>query len=239
MNKLIIDAGNTATKLAIVDRTKILSVQRHEKIDEETLQSICQLYHPAVAIIASVQRNNDSEIALIKQYVKEVLLFTHETPIPIRNLYATPETLGVDRLAAAVGANCLFPAHNCTIIDCGTAITIDFVSSSGEFKGGNISPGLQIRFKALHDFTGRLPLMSINENIVPIGTTTQEAIETGVLQGAVNELEGYMHQYSENITILTGGDAIYFAKKIKKPIFAVRNLNIIGLAKIADYNAHI
>jgi type III pantothenate kinase len=125
------------------------------------------------------------------------------------------------------------------IIDCGTAITIDFLSSHCEFSGGNISPGLQIRFKALHQFTDRLPMGVATENVPPVGATTQEAVEAGVVQGIVHELEGYMHAHPAMTAIFTGGDAIYFAKRIKNPIFAVRNLNFTGLAKIADYNAYI
>jgi len=239
MNKLLIDIGNTAVKIAVAVHDELLFVQQCENFPEELIMSIIQTHKPEIAILASVRKACDMEMELLRKCVKKTIQFTYKTPIPIRNLYATPETLGVDRLAAAVGANALFPKQNCMIIDCGTAITIDFLSDNGQFLGGNISPGLQTRFKSLHQFTGQLPLGRINENVVSIGQTTQEAIEAGVLQGALNEIEGYIEQYSTNTVILTGGDAFYFATKIKKPIFVVPNLNFVGLAKIVDYNAYI
>ena len=240
MNKLLIDIGNTAIKIAIAARDELLLVQHCENLTEEIIVPIIQQYQPKIAILSSVRKAaHCEEMELLARYIKKNIFFTYKTPIPIRNLYATPETLGVDRLATAVGANTLFPKQNCMIIDCGTAITIDFLSDNGQFLGGNISPGLRARFKALHHYTGRLPLGNINENAVSIGQNTQEAIEAGVLQGAVNEIEGYIEQYPNNKAIITGGDTFYFATKIKKPIFVVLNLNFIGLAKIVDYNAYI
>jgi type III pantothenate kinase len=158
--------------------------------------------------------------------------------MPLCNRYVTPATLGVDRLAAAVGAATLFPKRECLIIDCGTAITIDFLSAAGEFLGGNISPGLQMRFKALHTFTAALPMGRADRHTPLIGVSTQEAVEAGVVQGAVNELEGYLAQYTVYTPVFTGGDAFYFAKRIKKPIFVIVNLNFIGLAKIVEHNVH-
>ncbi|MDR2801769.1 MAG: type III pantothenate kinase [Prevotellaceae bacterium] len=237
--KLLLDIGNTAVKIAIAHRDKLLAVQQHERLTDEVLQSLVQTCKPAVAVVASVRRDGESEAKRLQSYIKKVIFCTPAMPLPVRNLYATPETLGFDRLAAAVGANYLFPQCECMIIDCGTAITIDFLSSHSEFSGGNISPGLQMRFKALHQFTERLPLGAATGSVAPVGTTTQEAIEAGVVRGIVHELEGYMNAYPAATAVFSGGDAIYFAKRIKKPIFVVRNLNFIGLAKIADYNVYI
>jgi len=239
MNNLLVDIGNTSVKIAVAQRGRLRLVQRCDALTAEVLQPLVNACKPAMAMVVSVRRNDGAVTALLESCVKKVVAVTYKTPMPVRNLYASPETLGIDRLAAAVGAHYLFPQRDCMIIDCGTAITIDFLGGAGEFMGGNISPGLQTRFKALHDYTGRLPLGAITDHVAAIGTTTQEAIEAGVLQGAVNELEGYMARYPTSTTIFTGGDAIYFAKKIKNPIFAVCNLNFIGLAKIADYNAYI
>jgi type III pantothenate kinase len=239
VNKLLLDIGNTAVKIAVAHREKLLAVQQHERLTDDILQPLVQAYQPAVAVVASVRKDGEVVKEQLQPYVKKVFVCTPAMPLPIRNLYATPETLGIDRLVAAVGAGFLFPQRDCLIIDCGTAITIDFLSSHYEFLGGNISPGLQMRFKALHQFTERLPMGAAIDNVPPVGATTQEAIAAGVVQGIVHELEGYLHAYPAMTTIFTGGDAIYFAKRIKNPIFAVRNLNFIGLAKIADYNAYI
>ncbi len=239
MLKLILDIGNTATKAAIADGERLLCVSRYDTFTENEWLPLHEKYKPSVAIVASVRKEELSNMAWLAGSVKKLITFSHRTPIPIRNLYATPETLGADRLAAAIGAHHLFPKHDCMIIDCGTAITIDFLSSTGEFIGGNISPGLHTRFRALHHFTERLPLRELNEDVGHIGTTTHEAIEAGVLHGVVKEIEGYMVESTGSTTILTGGDAFFLAKKIKNPIFVVCNLNLIGLAKIADYNAYI
>jgi type III pantothenate kinase len=241
--KLLLDIGNTTAKAAVVGRTGIVSVQRCDALTGDAqrrlLQPLLHRYRPSVAMVASVRGAAAQVSALLQPHVQKVVVLTSKTPVPVNNLYATPETLGMDRLAAAVGAAHLFPRRDCLIIDCGTAITIDFLSSAGNFLGGNISPGLQARFKALHSFTAQLPMGNVTDKVAEIGVSTREAVEAGVLHGAVKELEGYIEQYPENIPILTGGDVFYFAKKIKKPIFVNCNLIFIGLAKIADYNAYI
>lgn len=239
MLKLLLDIGNTTVKTALADNEKLLAVQQHETLTDDILQSLVQTGKPDMAVVASVRKDRGTVKKQLQPYVKKILFCTPAMPLPVRNLYATPGTLGIDRLAAAVGAHYLFPHRECMIIDCGTAITIDFLSRHGEFSGGNISPGLQMRFKALHRFTEQLPMGAVTGSAAPVGTTTQEAIEAGVVQGIVHELEGYMQAYPAMTTVFTGGDAIYFVKRIKNPIFAVPNLNFTGLAKIADYNAYI
>ena len=238
MLKLLLDIGNTAIKIALADNEKLLTVASQAALTDDVLQSLTQTGKPDMAVVASVRKDRDDVKKQLQAYVKKVLFCTPAMPLPVRNLYATPGTLGFDRLAAAAGAHALFPQRDCMIIDCGTAITIDFLNRQGEFSGGNISPGLQMRFKALHCFTERLPMGAVTGSVAPVGTTTQEAIEAGVVQGIVHELDGYIQAYPVATTIFTGGDAIYFAKRIKNPIFVVPNLNFTGLAKIADYNAY-
>jgi type III pantothenate kinase len=239
MYKLLLDIGNTSVKAAVADRNRILTVRRTDDCSGDFLRPLVEQYRPAAAIVASVRGDGAQTAEWLQTHVKKVLVFSHKTPVPVRNLYATPATLGVDRLAAAVGASTLFPQRECLVIDCGTAITVDFLSAAGKFIGGNISPGLQMRFKALHTFTAGLPMGNAGDTVATIGTNTQEAIEAGVVQGAVNELEGYLAQYPACTPVFTGGDVFYFAKRIKKPIFVTWNLNFIGLAKIVDYNVHI
>ncbi|MDR0694745.1 MAG: type III pantothenate kinase [Prevotellaceae bacterium] len=239
MTKLLLDIGNSAVKIAVADHEKLLAVQQHETLTDDILQPLVQTCKPGIAVVASVRKDGEAVKKQLQAYVKKVLFCTPALPLPVHNLYATPGTLGIDRLAAVVGAQHLFPQRDCMIIDCGTAITIDFLSRHGTFPGGNISPGLQMRFKALHRFTEQLPMGAVTGSAAPVGTTTQEAIEAGVVLGIVHELEGYIHAYPGVTVIFTGGDAIYFAKRIKNPIFVVPNLNFTGLAKIADYNAYL
>ncbi|NJK84871.1 MAG: type III pantothenate kinase [Bacteroidales bacterium] len=148
--------------------------------------------------------------------------------------------MGKDRLAAAVGAYTIYPYFNVLVIDAGSAITFDMVSESGEYLGGNISPGLEMRFRALHEFTSKLPWVSKNENFPDAGFDTESSIVCGVQWGIINEIEGYILNYLakfQNIKIiLTGGDANFFDKKVKSPIFVVPNLVLIGLNQILKYN---
>lgn len=159
--------------------------------------------------------------ALLRRRLGRFIRFGHGVPVPIRNGYATPDTLGADRLAAAVGAATLYPGNNVLIVDFGTAITFDFVSAEGEFLGGNISPGAATRFRALHHFTRKLPLCELIDREVFMGRDTVSAIEGGVVNGIVYEVEGYIRdlerKYDGLRIIFTGGDSNFFAKRVKKP----------------------
>jgi type III pantothenate kinase len=237
--RLIIDIGNTNAKVAVVRKNSFLTVERHKEVTVDVLERLLAQYPVKWAIYSSVRAGGDAAFSeWLRGKVKKVIHFTHKTAIPVKNLYGTPETLGCDRLAAAVGACTLLPATNCLVIDCGTAITIDFVGQGGEFLGGNISPGLQTRFNALHTATGKLPLGQVTETPQAMGTSTDTAVEAGVLQGARYEIEGYIEQNASSSVIFTGGDALFFAKHIKSPIFVVSNLVLVGLNKVIDYNAY-
>ena len=152
-------------------------------------------------------------------------------------MYGTPHTLGADRIYASVGAHSLFPGKDCVIIDFGTAITFDFLTSRGEFLGGNISPGLDTRFRALNHFTGKLPLLERVDSVELVGNSTTGAMESGVILGTLFEIEGYIRNYPGYNFIFTGGDAIFFAEKLKSPIFVVCNLVLMGLSQIAKTDA--
>jgi len=164
------------------------------------------------------------------------------TPLPVINCYKSPETLGYDRIASVSGAHTFFPDQDVLVIDAGTAVTYDVVTSAGEYLGGNIAPGMHMRFKALHRFTSRLPLLEASENGAEIwGTTTEKAILSGVINGMVFEMEGFIGMFSEQFNqpkiVLTGGDAKSFEKKLKSSIFVVSHLNLIGLNRILEHNA--
>ncbi len=176
---------------------------------------------------------------IFKNYNFPKIYLNPETLLPINKNYETPETLGSDRIAGAVGANFLFPNQNCLIIDMGTAIKYDYVSADGTFQGGIISPGKRIRFEALHTFTKRLPLVEATEIPDLIGKSTITCIQSGVVNGIIAEVNGMIENY-KNLgdcqVILCGGDAPFFESRIKKPTFANSNLVLIGLNRILQYN---
>lgn len=198
----------------------------------------------ARVIISSV---NESSAILKNKFrdFKEVFVLDHTSKIPIKSLYRTPETLGMDRLAAAIGANFLYGSDSCLIIDAGSCITYDLVDANGNYQGGSISPGIGIRFRSLHAFTSKLPLLEFEDfsekmAIDLIGKTTEESILSGVINGIFAELNTIVLQYRElypGIRILIcGGDANYFESKIKQPIFAIPELVHWGLNRILEYN---
>ncbi|HCY00229.1 MAG TPA: pantothenate kinase, partial [Bacteroidales bacterium] len=169
-----------------------------------------------------------------------ILHFSSEVSIPLKNRYKTPATLGTDRLALAVAASSIYPNSNLLIIDSGSAITYDIVTEHGEYIGGAISPGIEMRFKALNAYTVKLPLLAIDNNFPLIGTTTKESMLSGVLNGALNEVDGYIQDVSKDYSTLkvvfTGGNANFFDKKLKNTIFVHPNLLIFGLNRILNYN---
>ena len=193
------------------------------------------------AVVASTRGEVDDVAAMLRGRVDYLLEFTSQTPVPIGNAYLTPETLGRDRLAAAVGATVLYPGENVLIVDFGTAVTIDLVTADNTFRGGCISPGVKTRFRALHHFTRKLPLCELIDREVFMGRDTVSAIEGGIVNGIVYEVEGYIRdlerKYDGLRIIFTGGDSNFFAKRVKKPIFATYDLVAYGLNRILEYNA--
>ena len=237
---LVIDQGNSAAKVAIFEQNRLVTVERHPLLTEELLHDVCERFHVDNVILCSV-----IDVAFqLKQFLRQHSVFfmelTHLSSVPLINEYKTPETLGKDRLAAAVGANFLRPETNLLVIDAGTAITYDFITSDNKFLGGNISPGAAIRLQALHSFTGKLPLVEEKMPDFLLGKNTVEAISAGVMQGIVMEMEGYitlfMQKYPDLSAFLTGWGSIPFVAKIKNPIFAELNLVLIGLNRILTYN---
>ena len=238
---LIIDIGNTLSKVAIFERSTIIETISFSSITQEVLQKIQLKYQKLNKAILSSVVHQKKEISnfLEKNFVNFIELTEH-TQIPIKNLYKSKKTLGNDRIALAVGANNIFPNTNVLIIDLGTAITYNFVSAESQYFGGNISPGLQMRFKALNEFTNQLPLLTKKENSSLIGRDTEDAIISGVQNGIVYEIDGYVDhlklRYPDLKVLFTGGEAFFFDKKIKNIIFVNLNLIFIGLNRILEYN---
>ena len=225
---LVVDIGNTLVKLAVFDRGEIVFQRCVERLHPSMLEELFAAWPVCRAVVTSPR-------------VEYLLEFSSQTPVPIGNAYLTPETLGRDRLAAAVGATVLYPGRNVLIVDFGTAVTIDLVTADATFRGGCISPGMKTRFRALHDYTAKLPLCAATESEELAGLTTRQAIELGVMNGIAFEIEGYAARMRSQIddlcVIFTGGDANFFVKRIKNTIFANCNLVFCGLNRILEYNA--
>lgn len=242
---VVIDQGNTAVKYFLFYKDNIINSKvgnLNENYDNFTFFIAENGLNPAeTRIIYSSTSGYNSKILenKVKKF-KNLIIFNHETKIPIKNLYKTPKTLGYDRLAGIIGANYLFPNQNILCIDMGTAITYDYVNSENQYIGGNISPGIEMRYKALNHFTEKLPLLSKSGMNKKIGQNTSEAITLGVENGVLNEIEGYItdfeQTYENNKIILTGGDCFFFEKRLKNYIFANPNLVPIGLNRILNYN---
>ena len=238
---LIVDIGNSRIKVVVMNNDRVVAEYASAEVDSQWVVALAKEHSVSRAIVSSTGGRGEEVAEALRGVVGYVLYFQpSKTPVPIGNAYATPNTLGADRLAAAVGGVTLFPDSDLLIIDFGTAITIDYVEE-GIFLGGNISPGMTTRFRALADYTAKLPLCGATDSQLAYGTTTIEAIEQGVMQGITHEIEGYIEAFSEKkakkCTIFTGGDAKYFVKRIKNAIFADCEPVLVGLNRILNYNA--
>lgn len=241
---LVIDIGNTRTKFSVFNRGEVLITV---PVDEFLPQHIDVLQndHPSLQnVILSAVKNYSPKLreALQNKFERFIELDSN-TPLPIQNCYKTPETLGKDRIAAVVGGFDLYPDTNLLIIDAGTAITFDLLNDKQQYLGGNISPGLEMRYKALHHFTGKLPLIGHQKFDKLYGTTTEEAILAGVQHGVVFEvdkaIDTFKDFYANLKVIITGGDAYFFDNKLKNSFFVNFNLTALGLNRILEYNGEI
>ncbi len=235
---LVIDIGNTRMKIAVFENGRLVSLRfNSSETSGKILTKI--LKHNLPTIISSVHK----KLPKSKQRGNRthVLKFTSLTPVPLKNRYRSKFTLGSDRLAAAVGGANKFPGKNVLVIDAGTCIKFNFVNAKGEYLGGSISPGIQMRFMALHNFTARLPLIrSSKQDPSLCGNTTELSIRSGVINGMVAEVEGmisaYEKKYKNLKVVITGGDGPLFDKRLKKRIFADPNLVLKGLYDILQHN---
>jgi type III pantothenate kinase len=238
---LTIDIGNSRNKFAVFDNDKILDIITKETFSISDITNILSTYPKINFSVLSTVKNIDSTIiSYLKSRLSFFIYLDESTKIPIENLYQTKSTLGKDRLAAIIGANNIFPDTSVLVIDAGTAITFDFINKNKQYLGGTISPGLEMRFKALNYFTNKLPLLNKNEDFNLIADNTVKAIISGVQNGMIFEIDGYINnlknKYDDLKIILTGGDAIFFDKKLKNTIFVNLNIINIGLNKILEHN---
>jgi type III pantothenate kinase len=241
---LVIDIGNTRTKFSVFNHGEEMISVPVVELSPAHIDLLQKEYPQIDKVIISAVKDYSSELR--KHLQNRFPLFIeldNSTPLPIENLYQTKETLGKDRLAGVVGANHLYPGTNILVIDAGTAITYDLINQDRQYLGGNISPGIEMRYRALHQFTGRLPLVSKSEFAGLYGRTTEEAIRAGVQHGIVfeadNAIDAFKEFYKNLYVIITGGDANFFDKKLKNSFFVHFNLITIGLNCILEHNGEI
>lgn len=236
---LAIDIGNTRVKIGLFQGEQLLMQEIWIGLDILKLNQIVT-NHPVQNIIYSSTAHLEQAFLDWGAQQNNCMALTPSTLLPIKNEYGTPQTLGKDRIAAAVGAYALYPQTNCLVVDAGTCITYEMISENGSYLGGNIAPGMQMRLQAMHHFTAKLPLVEQGEIVQKIGTSTTTALRNGALWGAVLEIEGVIEWFKDQFglvnVILTGGDADFFGKNLKTEIFAHPNLVLIGLNKILTYN---
>jgi type III pantothenate kinase len=237
---LIVDIGNTSTKLAVFDDNLKLSQTRINDLNCKELENQLSGFKIKKAIVSSVKELPPYISDLLLSNIPFIHTLSHKSRLPFIIEYDTPETLGSDRIAAAAGAYNLFPGKELLIIDAGTALTFDFLSSN-VYKGGNISPGLIMRFKALNKYTDKLPLVSPVDNFTFPARNTTDAILAGVITGITYEINEYIRTFENNQTdfniILTGGDSEFLKDKIKYHITYMPDIVIDGLNFILEYNA--
>jgi len=241
---LVIDIGNTRTKAALFRNEEMLENITIDNADGSGILSFARDKKNQIenCIVSSVNVK-PFDLDELRQYIELVLELDEYTPLPFKNKYTTSGTLGKDRIAAIAGACQLYPGRSAIIIDAGTAVTFEIKNHNEEYLGGNISPGLNMRFKALHDYTSRLPLITYSEESGIYGTSTETAINSGVYNGLLFEMNAYIelfrNKYEDLVVILTGGDAGIFENKLKKPIFVIAELTLIGLNYILKHAAKI
>ena len=232
----------------MTDEGKMINHFIYKQFSSADVERLLDLYDITDSIISSVVNIEAAVVNTLHRRSQHFVLFDHNTPVPIINCYDTPQTLGQDRLAAAVGAKSLCPNENLLIIDAGSAITYDFVSDKGEYMGGNIAPGLKMRFTMLQRMTKKLPLVEVEENeLIPLfGKNTRDAIAAGVIRGVAYEVKGYMRTLGEKVphfrTFLTGGNAPFILNNVrtsrteKREIRYEKNLVLTGLNTILCAN---
>ncbi|MGM0566376.1 MAG: type III pantothenate kinase [Bacteroidota bacterium] len=234
---LVIDIGNTLTKVALFENNALMHLHSYPVFDAADVLFYYKKHRIEKAVISSVGTNPESIFKHIREKEKSrVLMLDHHTPLPFKVNYKTPETLGKDRLASAAAAFQEFPGKDILVVDAGSCITYDVLTRDGTFQGGAISPGVTMRYNAMHTFTQNLPQLKPQEDAEITGKSTAECMHSGVINAAVCEVDGmiekYLRMHDSMEVVMTGGDLIYFDKKLKNNIFArpkivLKGLNII------------
>ncbi|GAA4455491.1 type III pantothenate kinase [Nibrella saemangeumensis] len=251
---LVVDWGNSSLKLGWFEGSVLTESRYHVSPDnfrDLLRQQVRNGRQPDQVIVSSTSRPGEelrAQVAELGETITETthwLIFDNTTSVPVSIDYDTPLTLGTDRVAAGVGATVLFPGEDCLVIDMGTCITADVVDQGGVFRGGLISPGLRMRFRGMHVFTERLPLIepdlqAVRDLPALIGKNTHQAMQSGAINGMLFELNGIIAAHRSerpNIKVVVcGGDALFFESRLKPPIFVVPEVVLIGLNRILEHN---
>ncbi len=237
---LCLDQGNSALKLGVFDGEALISEELKAAVEPGFILQLIHKYRIRNCMVSSTAPVPNYVFEEIESSGAGCLELTHTTALPFTNAYKTPATLGKDRLAAVAGAYALKPDSDILVIDAGTAITYDFIDAKGVYRGGNIAPGLEMRARALHQFTHQLPMVELASTDKLLGDDTHSAINSGVIYGAVFEIDGYIERlllnYPKLSVFLTGGSSFYFDGMLKNRTFAVKNLVLTGLNRILNFN---
>ena len=234
MANLVVDIGNTALKAAWADSVTLGKTFRYQgEMIMDFISSLTRKNRPETLVISSVSDISDRDRSRLEKECEKLVIIDRKR-IGILHDFGLPSYLTPDRAASIIASRYLFKGKGCTVVDFGTTMTIDFMDCNGNYLGGNISPGCRTRFKALNRYSKTLPLLDTPDTVDKIGNSITSSMESGVISGIIFEISGYFDMFPDNIAIFTGGDAIYFAKRMKNAIFVVCNLVLMGLALIAD-----
>ena len=230
MANLVIDIGNTALKAAWADGITIGKTFRYQgERMVEFIISLAERNRPEILVLSSVRKFTTQQISRIEEICDRLLLMDSD----VMEHYSVPDYLTPDRAASIIASRYLFKGRGCSIFDFGTMMTVDYLDPDGNYDGGCISPGCVTRFKAVNRYSKHLPLLGIPEETGEKGLSVNDSINSGIISGIIFEIEGRIYQNPENIIVFTGGDANYFAKRMKNSIFVVCNLVLMGLALTA------
>ena len=230
MADLVIDIGNTALKAAWCDGMTLGKTFRYQgERMFEFIMSLVGKVRPEKIVLSSARNFSDKNISILQKECSVLIVLDDIMMLK----YGLPSYITPDRAASIIASRYLFKNRECMIFDFGTTLSIDFIDSSGGYEGGNVSPGCRTRFKALNRYSRTLPLVDVPDDFDDKGNSLKSSLEAGVLSGIIFEIEGYMSRHPRKISVFTGGDAIYFAKRMKNSIFVVCNLVLMGLALIA------
>ncbi|WP_269240628.1 type III pantothenate kinase [Flavobacterium limnophilum] len=237
---LAIDVGNTRIKAAVFEGTTVLDNFVFLKTElEKNIQNILKKHEKLTHLVVSSVSDVEKQAFSAFENLVKVHFVSHNDPFPFVNCYETPQTLGIDRMVNAAGATLQFPNQNRLVIDAGTCVTYDFIDESNNYQGGAISPGLGLRYAALHNFTAKLPLLELEKPEHFMGKSTSKSIHSGVVNGLVYEIDGFIDEYKalcpKFIIILTGGDTVFLAKRLKNTIFANSNFLLESLNQLFQY----
>ena len=234
MSNLLVEIGNTALKAAWSDGLTLGKTFRYqgEKMFD-FIESLVNKEKPSVMVVSSsIKIDRKEEERMMGNCGKLFILDRDHTGL--LEEYGLPAYLSPDRAASVIASRHLFKGKGSLIFDFGTTLSIDMVDGEGQYLGGNISPGCRTRFKALNRYSRSLPLVDTPSTVIETGDSLVSSIEVGVVGGIMFEIQGYLSRFPEKVAVFTGGDALYFAKRMKNSIFVVCNLMLMGLALIAE-----